>query len=137
LTAASEQRTLVESGFMTMKNALTLVVVSVCLTGFARCRPPAAQPGIRLGVSASMEGRWDEAVALFSKALAANPSSAAAHNNLAVAYEKKGLWDEAAKHYEAALKLDPANVLIQDNYRGFRENREALLKKPPVAEERR
>jgi Tfp pilus assembly protein PilF len=122
---------------MMTKNALTLVLVSACLTGLVRCRPPAAQPEIRLGVSASVEGRWDEAIDLFSKAVAANPSSAAAHNNLAVAYERKGLWDEAAKHYEAALKLDPTNVLIQDNFKGFRENRDALLKKPPVEEVRR
>jgi len=122
---------------MTTKNALTLALVSACLTGLVRCRPPAVQPGIRLGVSASIEGRWDEAIALFSKALTADPSSAAAHNNLAVAYEKKGLLDEAAKHYEAALKLAPVNVLIRDNFKSFRENRDALLKKPPVAEERR
>jgi Tfp pilus assembly protein PilF len=132
LTGVRQGRTFVLSGLMTRKNALTLALVLTCAASFGRCRAPAGPAGIRLGVSASIEGRWDEARARFSEALAADPSSAAAHNNLAVACEKTGLWDEAERHYGAALKLDPGNVRIQDNFNRFRENRNAAAKKLPA-----
>jgi Tfp pilus assembly protein PilF len=100
--------------------ALVLTALVLC-----RCRPPAGDADISLGVSASQKGQWEEAIALWTKVLAFDPSSAAAHNNLAVAYEKKGLRDEARREYESALKLAPDDPRIKENYVRFLEYRTA------------
>jgi Flp pilus assembly protein TadD len=112
---------------MAKKSASALVLAALVFLG--HCRPPAGPVEIHLGIAAFQNDRWEEAIALWTKALTAEPSSAAAHNNLAVAYEKKGLWDEARKEYAAALKLLPDNPYIKENFRRFSENRDAFRKK--------
>ena len=97
--------------------------------GLCGCRSPSGRGDIRLGVSASQNDLWDEAIAHWTKVLAEDGSSAAAHNNLAVAYEKKGLREEARKEYESALRLVPADPYIDDNFKRFRKNPEALAAK--------
>jgi len=77
-----------------------------------------------VGLWASRQQLWDEAIYRWRRALEADPRSAAAHNNLAVAYETKGLWEEARKEYEAALALAPQNSLIQSNFSRFKMNLE-------------
>jgi tetratricopeptide (TPR) repeat protein len=127
LTDARQGRNVIPSAPMARKSALILALAIAA--GLCRCRPPLGPGEIRLGVSASLNDRWDEAVARWTKAVSADPSSAAAHNNLGVAYEKEGLWERARKEYEAALKLAPGNMYIQDNFNRFTENREAAQKK--------
>jgi Flp pilus assembly protein TadD len=112
---------------MARKSAFVLVLALAA--GLCRCRPPVRPTEIGLGVAASESGRWDEAVTLWMKAVAADPSSAAAHNNLAVAYEQGGRSEDARKEYETALKLDPGNTYIRENLRRFTENRETAAKR--------
>lgn len=109
---------------MARKNALIpgLILMAVGLFG---CRSPAGRGDIRLGVSASENDLWDEAIARWTKVLASDPSSAAAHNNLAVAYEKKGLREEARNEYESALRLVPADPYIDGNFKRFMKSPEA------------
>ena len=97
--------------------------------GLCGCRSPAGRSDIRLGVSASQNDLWDEAIARWTKVVASEPSSAAAHNNLAVAYEKKGLREEARKEYESALRLVPADPYIGDNFKRFMKSPEVSLAK--------
>ncbi len=77
---------------------------------------------IRLGFRASEEELWDDALARWEEAVALAPRSVAAHNDLAVAYEKKGRWEDARKEYEKALELDPSNVYVKHNLERFQEN---------------
>jgi protein O-mannosyl-transferase len=74
-----------------------------------------------LGLTFSQQGRTDEAIAHFQKALELNPDYVDARNNLGIALDKKGRSDEAIEQYTKALKLDPdyaqahynlANVLL-------------------------
>ena len=88
----------------------------------ANCSSSSVGDQVKHGVWASEKNLWDEAVFRWKKALLANPSSVAAHNNLAVAYEKKGLYNEALKEYEAALKLEPENSYVKSNYQNCKEN---------------
>ena len=53
------------------------------------------------------EGKYDEAVSELTKALAANPKDAIAHNYLGITASAKG-WQEAArKELETAVAIDP------------------------------
>jgi Tfp pilus assembly protein PilF len=47
---------------------------------------------------------------------------------LAVAFERLGRFEDARAEYEAALRLAPANAQIQENFRRFKEAREAASK---------
>lgn len=89
---------------------------------FAACSSVALEKQMRFGIWAAEHDLWDEAVFRWKRVLAANPDSAAAHNNLAVAYEKKGLVEEARKEYELALKLAPDNNRVKFNYTKFKES---------------
>jgi len=110
---------------MTRKNPVFPVLALAFATWFGGCRPPGGPVDLRPGVEASREGRWDEALALWTKAAAADPASAATHNNLAIAFESLGRFAEAGAEYEAALRLAPGNAQIRENLRRFREARQA------------
>jgi tetratricopeptide (TPR) repeat protein len=107
-----------------MKNALVTALI-LAAAGLCACRSPAGRSDIHMGISASQNDQWEEAIARWTKALASDPSSAAAHNNLAVAYEKHGLREEARKEYESALKLAPGDPYVKDNFERFMGGREA------------
>ena len=110
---------------MPRKNLVFPVLALALAAGLGGCRPPGGPVDLRPGVEASRDGRWDEAVALWTQAAAADPSSAAVHNNLAVAFERLGRFAEARAEYEAALKLAPGNARIRENFRRFQEARQA------------
>jgi len=116
---------LVSSAPMTRKSPFVRVLVLAAAAWLGGCRPTAGPADLRLGVEASRDGRWDEAVDRWTKAAASDPSSAAAHNNLAVAFERLGRFEEARAEYEAALRLAPGNAQIRENFRRFKEAREA------------
>jgi len=94
----------------------------------AACSTSRLQDQMRIGLWASRQNLWDEAIYRWRRVLDLNPRSAAAHNNLAVAYETKGMWDEARREYDSALKLDPQNSAIKSNVEQFQKNLE--VKKP-------
>src|SRR4029077_19964820 len=60
-----------------------------------------------LGILAAREGKTDEAIGLFEKALAINPEHAVALQNLGNAYRQKKDWDAARKTLQHALALNP------------------------------
>jgi tetratricopeptide (TPR) repeat protein len=51
----------------------------------------------------SRQGKTDEAIVHFRKALAARPAAGEVHYNLALAFESQGNLDEAMEHYLKAL----------------------------------
>ena len=60
-----------------------------------------------LGVALAHNGRLDEAMSHYSKALRLKPEAFEVHNNLANALAAQGSMDEAIKHYFEALRLEP------------------------------
>jgi tetratricopeptide (TPR) repeat protein len=107
---------------MNKKNGIVLFCLFFSVSALGSCVRFLPENQLNLGVWASEKDMWDEAVFRWQKAVAAEPNSAAAHNNLAVACEKKGQWDEAEKEYSLALKLAPGNTYIKANYENFKEN---------------
>jgi tetratricopeptide (TPR) repeat protein len=69
--------------------------------------PPSAEHHINLGVVYYNQGRLDEAIEEYRKALKISPNFDGAHNNLGIAYFKKGLAREAIREYEKAMRINP------------------------------
>jgi protein O-mannosyl-transferase len=68
-----------------------------------------------LGLTFSQQGRTDEAIAHFQKAIELNPDFVNAHNNLGIALNLKGRSDEAIEQYTKALALDPKHAQAHYN----------------------
>jgi len=64
-------------------------------------------PHNNLGVALQDEGRIDEAIDHYLKALQINPYYEKAHYNLGVALQDEGRIDEAIDHYLKALQINP------------------------------
>jgi Ca-activated chloride channel family protein len=60
------------------------------------------------GIALYSQGKYDEAVAELTKALAANPSDATARNYLGITATQKGWQDTAVKELESAIATDPS-----------------------------
>ncbi len=60
-----------------------------------------------VGTELQVQGRIDEAIALYRDALARNPNSAVAHSNLGTALAATGQLDEAIAEHRLALELAP------------------------------
>jgi Flp pilus assembly protein TadD len=110
---------------MTIKTAAALAAALLLTACASTQTAPRPSDQLAFGVWASQNNLWDEAIFRWKKALEANPSSVAAHNNLGVAYEKKGLFKEALAEYEAALKLSPDNSHVKSNLKKCKENIQA------------
>lgn len=80
-----------------------------------------AKAQVAFGINVAQRGLWREAIYRWEKAVAIDPTYAAAHNNLAVAYEHEGQLDKARRAYERALDLEPNNVQIRQNFDLFKE----------------
>jgi Tfp pilus assembly protein PilF len=57
-----------------------------------------------LGLAFQTEGRFEEAIGEYQKAMAIKPN-AALHNNMGVIFEKQGLFNEAIREYQEAVAL--------------------------------
>jgi tetratricopeptide (TPR) repeat protein len=65
---------------------------------------------IRTGEAALLEGRTDEAIAIFERAKALTPEYLPAYIGLGHAFEDSKRYDEALKTYNLILKKDPLNL---------------------------
>jgi len=57
------------------------------------------------------KGKYDDAIADYTKAIALNPNDATAYSNRGVAYGSKGAFDRAIADYTKAIALKP-NVAL-------------------------
>jgi Flp pilus assembly protein TadD len=80
-----------------------------------------AKEQVEFGIRVAQRGLWREAVYRWQRAVAIDPTYAAAYNNLAIAYEHEGELDKARQAYEKATELDPGNAMIRQNFDLFRE----------------
>jgi tetratricopeptide (TPR) repeat protein len=68
---------------------------------------PTAEIYSDLGFVVEQQGRTEEAIELYEKALGLDPDCAPAHFNLAVALVRREDFEEAEGHYRAALRTKP------------------------------
>ena len=68
-----------------------------------------------LGDVLARQGKQDEAIGHYERALELNPDEAQPHFNLGNVLARQGKLDEAIQHYERALQLDPGGVAIHVN----------------------
>jgi curli biogenesis system outer membrane secretion channel CsgG len=87
-------------------------------------------PQVKHGVTLARNGLWDEAVAAWQEAQAANPADPATYNNLGVAYERLGRFDDAEEQYRKALQLKPDSQLYMENVRHVQYLKNLYKKKP-------
>ena len=80
-----------------------------------------AKSQVEFGIKVSQKGLWKEALYRWERAVAIDPTYAAAHNNLAIAYEQAGQFEKARKAYERAMALEPNNAMILQNFELFKE----------------
>jgi Tfp pilus assembly protein PilF len=80
-----------------------------------------AKAQVEFGVNVAQKGLWREAIYRWERAVAIDPTYAAAFNNLAVAYEHEGQFEKARKAYDKATELDPNNAMLRQNYDLFKE----------------
>jgi tetratricopeptide (TPR) repeat protein len=80
-----------------------------------------AKAQVEFGVDVAQKGLWREAIYRWERAVAIDPTYAAAFNNLAVAYEHEGQFEKARVAYEKATELDPNNAMLRQNYDLFKE----------------
>src|SRR3984893_5854927 len=101
-----------------------VLIVACLLTGFAWTQQspgvPASAPApgslaelVKQGEKLNGEGKQDEALALYSKALEQSPTSYEAHLEAGVALDLKGEYQEARKHLAKAIEVAPADVKPQ------------------------
>jgi tetratricopeptide (TPR) repeat protein len=87
-----------------------------------------AQTCCDLGTVLAQNGKVDEAIAQYRKALQTDPNCAQAFNNLGNALLQKGKMDEAIAQFHQALQIDPDSAVAQNNLGN------ALLQKGKVDE---
>lgn len=66
-----------------------------------------------LGIDAASQGRLDEAIAAFTRALELDADDAATHWHLGVALASVGRQGEALEHLQRSIQLDPENGAAQ------------------------
>jgi tetratricopeptide (TPR) repeat protein len=76
----------------------------------AKTAVPEQSPAIveaRAGMTLLKEGKFDEAIASFQKALQLDPSLSTVHYNLGAAFERKENLPQAREHFQKAIELKP------------------------------
>ncbi len=68
-----------------------------------------------LGASLLQQGKMEEAIAEFRKAVTLDPKYTGAQLNLAYAYDRQGRIAEALAQYQTVIALEPENLFAQNN----------------------
>jgi predicted O-linked N-acetylglucosamine transferase (SPINDLY family) len=66
-----------------------------------------------MGIALQDQGKLEEAIASYEKALSLKPDDASAYNNMGIALQDQGKLEEAIASYEKALSLKPDDVAAQ------------------------
>jgi tetratricopeptide (TPR) repeat protein len=77
--------------------------------------PQKVRPHNNLGNALKHQGKIEEAIVHFNKALQINPGYSKAHNNLGTALASQGKTDEAIKHFGIALYINPNYAAAHSN----------------------
>lgn len=98
---------------------LLLFLLAVCVVMVGRpevqAGPEEAVQRNNLGASLLEQGKADEAIGEFQKAVALDPKYTAAQLNLAYAYDRQGRTEEAVNQYQKVIDLEPRNFFAHNN----------------------
>jgi tetratricopeptide (TPR) repeat protein len=75
------------------------------------------------------QGRIDEAIVQYEKAVELNPRNSIARNNLGVLYDKTGRTDEAIREFEKAIEMDPKSATGPKNLETAKKNQSVILER--------
>lgn len=106
--------TLVLAAWTYERNAIWRNPVSLWQDAVAKS-PHKVRPHNNLGNALKHQGKYEEAIAHFNRALELNPGYAKAHNNLGTALAAQGKTDEAIKHFGIALYINPGYAAAHSN----------------------
>ncbi|MDX2499974.1 MAG: tetratricopeptide repeat protein [Deltaproteobacteria bacterium] len=106
--------TLVFSAWTYERNAIWSNAVALW-SDTVKKSPQKVRPHNNLGNALKRQGKIEEAIEHFNRALQINPGYAKAHNNLGTALAKQGKTDEAIKHFGFALYIDPNYAAAHSN----------------------
>ena len=97
--------------------ALTLLALCVLTLGPLDVRAGSNEAIQRnnLGASLLQQGKLEEAVAEFRKAVELDPKYVAAHLNLGYAHDRHGQTEEAVAQYRKVVDLEPGNLFAHNN----------------------
>jgi Tfp pilus assembly protein PilF len=102
-----------------MRKLFLLFLFAVCVAMLGgpevQAGPEEAVQRNNLGASLLEQGKADEAIAEFRKAVALDPKYTAAQLNLAYAYDSQGRIDEAMAQYQTVIELEPENLFAHNN----------------------
>jgi Flp pilus assembly protein TadD len=70
---------------------------------------------VEQGIQLARQGRHDDAVSAYERAIAAEPGMAEAHYNLGVAHRARGRMDQAAECWRRAIQLRPDFIAAHNN----------------------
>jgi len=106
--------TLVFSAWTYERNTIWSNAVSLW-SDVVKKSPHKVRPHNNLGNALKRQGKIEEAMAHFNKALQINPGYAKAHNNLGTALASQGKTEEALKHFGLALYINPGYAAAHSN----------------------
>ena len=94
-----------------------LCTLSVLVQGAAELEAASNEAVQRnnLGASLLEQGKVDEAIAEFRKAVERDPKYVAAQLNLGYAYDRRGQTEEAMAQYQKVIALEPGNLFAHNN----------------------
>jgi tetratricopeptide (TPR) repeat protein len=84
-------------------------------TDVVKKSPNKERPHSNLGLVLANQGKLDEAIVHYKKALQLNPKYPETHNNLGAAFAKQGKTDEAIEQYHNALQIKSDFVEVISN----------------------
>ncbi|PYX48913.1 MAG: hypothetical protein DMG79_10535 [Acidobacteria bacterium] len=102
--------------------ALRPFFILCLLAGFSAAQQPAATPApvpgspadlVQQGQKMARDGKFDDALALYTKALAKSPDMYEAHLSAGMALDLKGDYAAAREHFTKAIEVAPADSKAQ------------------------
>ncbi|MEH1793140.1 tetratricopeptide repeat protein, partial [Nostoc sp.] len=79
-----------------------------------------------LGSALYAQGKLEEAIAAYQRALQIDPNFALAHNNLGIALKGQGKLEEAIAELEIAVRLDPSSTVFRKNLEIYRNEKKGF-----------
>lgn len=93
-----------------MKSKVTIIlIITLALLALA-CMSPQYEH-LKKGDDYSENGKWNEAIIEYTKAIELAPSLIEAYNNRATAYIEKGEYDKAIDDCTKAIEIDPQSTI--------------------------